>query len=492
MGVGATAPAATSSDVPRRVVRFIGGASPQLVADDDSDAHGAVEVELDFEGVNPLCYAYRTNFAASARSLPARAPSLGGAPGAAAPAAAAEPASLDEAERAVSDASAAVDRVLADAQSRISLDDVWLACDSGGDLGSQRDRVESALAVVQQQAGANGAWRRVLEDANATADAAARLAGTSSSGGDRGNRDAVEQAARDEQRAREAVDAAKRPAPKELTDALDRARAALAQARSAARSADQRGRTPERVAHMAQALHEKNRRAVGRLMAMVGEVERAAELLHHAPGTLTRRFPVGEKVTVEVTRIPLHRGRPMRGGAERFAVGPFRTLHPILFDVGVGPALTLRNWREYGVGVRPGKGSDTALIPRVVRTKDEMNYDGIVSLSVYMWGSRYLDDTVFNWKQLLPRPMLGFSMRQPFTSIYLGGQIDPVQFLDFSAGVRWYQQDHLMGPFVGNPALIDAQGHAVDPVVRKETTAEVFVSITASTDLVTRWLVRGL
>lgn len=488
--VGVPAAPAKSNDIEQRVIRFTGGASPSLVADDYSDAHGAVEVSLQFENTNPLCYAYRTNLAASGRMLPAQAPSLGGAPSGAAAPAAAEPASLDEAERALSDASAAVDRVLAEAQNRISLDDVWLACDSGGDLATQRARVEAALAVVQQQAGSNGAWRRVLEDANATADAAARFAGTSSAGGS-GSGDAVAQAERDERRAQEAVDAAKHPAPKELTDALDRARDALARARSAARASEQRGREPERVARMARALQQKNRRATMRLMAMVGEVEQAAQLLRHAPGTETRRFPVGQKVTVEVTRIPLHRGRPMRAGAERFAVGPFRTLHPIYFDVGVGPALTLRNWREYGVAVRPTSG-DSTLEPRIVRTKDEMTYDGVVSLSFYMWGARYLDDTIFNWKQLLPRPMLGFSMRQPFTSVYVGGQIDPIQFLDLSAGVRWYQVDHLMGPYVGNPAPLDAQGHPEDPVVRKETSAEVFVAVTASTDLVARWLVRGL
>lgn len=496
-----------SGDLPRRNLRFVDGDAPQLVADDTGDAHGAVEIELTFENTNPLCYAYGTNLGPSSATYAARAAAGASAQGAAATPAP-EPASASEAEQALADASAAVDRVLAEAQERISLDDVWLACDSGGDLASQRQRVESAFSVVQQQAGANGAWRHVLDSANAAADAAERMASTSDNADDRRRaRDAVEQAEKSERSAKEALDAATHPghpAPKELTDALDRARADVDRARASARNAEQSSGSPDRIVREARSLHEKTRRAVGRVLAMIGEVERAEFLLGQVPATLGRRFPAGEKFSVEVTRIPLHRGRPMPGAAQRFAVGPIRTLHPIWFDVGVGPALTLvardpgnGNWatanlREYGVGVRPGPNGDTALIPRVVRTRDEMNMDGIVSLSMYVYGARYLDDTLFQWKQLLPRPMLGFSMRQPFTSIYVGAQIDPIQFLDLSFGVRWFEHDRLMGPVLGNPALLDANGHAVDPVVRKETTPGLFIALTASTDLVARWILRGL
>ncbi|MEB2312334.1 MAG: hypothetical protein OZ921_00730 [Sorangiineae bacterium] len=444
------APAAAPSDgARRRLVRFIDGAAPELVVGDDEPAAGALTIELRFENTNPLCYAYRTNLGASARApaMPPRAL----APLAAPPSGElAAPSSLEDAETALDQAERNLAAALADAERRIALDDVWRACDAGGDLASQSARVAAALAVSEQQAGPGGEWRRAIAQAGAAADAAAQLARSS-----------------------------ERAAPPDSDDGAD----------EGAAPSERRARgLPGKVARHAHAVDLRARRATGQLLALIAEVERAAALLRRAPGTVTARLATGEQATVEVTRVALDRGRPAPATAERFTAGPFRALRPIWLDVSVGPALTLRNWREYGVGVRPGRGDDTALVPRVVRTRDELHLDGMVSLSMYVWGARTLDDTLFHWKQLLPRPMIGFSMRQPFTSIYLGGQLDPMKFVDLSAGVRFYEQERLMGPFVGNPTPLGPEGRPVDPVIRRETTSEVFVALTASTDLFARWI----
>jgi hypothetical protein len=115
--------------------------------------------------------------------------------------------------------------------------------------------------------------------------------------------------------------------------------------------------------------------------------------------------------------------------------------------------------------------------------------DGTVTLSAYIWGPRYLDGEVFAWEQLLPRPMIGLSLTQPFSSLYLGAQFDPFpQFLDVSVGARVYSATELSGPAEGAPAQTDHDTNPVSPATRKVTSCAPFIALTASTDLFTGWL----
>jgi hypothetical protein len=56
--------------------------------------------------------------------------------------------------------------------------------------------------------------------------------------------------------------------------------------------------------------------------------------------------------------------------------------------------------------------------------------------------------------------MVGMSLRQPLTSLYFGGQIDPIQFLDISLGERVYSANVLVDANVGDVASLDAAGKA--------------------------------
>jgi len=163
------------------------------------------------------------------------------------------------------------------------------------------------------------------------------------------------------------------------------------------------------------------------LGAIVLEVERARSLLARAPSGWVRHVAPGRELVLTVVRTRLRHGTAVAGDlGEAFESPTIETLPPILFDIGVGPGLTLRQTEAYGLGVAPlrqERAGEPAgpVTTRVIRTEEAINVDGVVSLSAYIWGRRYLDDTILHARQLLPRSMLGLSIRDPFSSIYVGG-----------------------------------------------------------------------
>jgi hypothetical protein len=88
--------------------------------------------------------------------------------------------------------------------------------------------------------------------------------------------------------------------------------------------------------------------------------------------------------------------------------------------------------------------------------------------------------------------MIGVSLAHPLTEFYAGGQIDPIQFLDISGGVRFANEDVLIGPQQLDRALVDANGKAQPPVVRRELRPSGFVAVTISTNLLYSWIKQGL
>jgi hypothetical protein len=187
-------------------------------------------------------------------------------------------------------------------------------------------------------------------------------------------------------------------------------------------------------------------------------------------------------ITVEVTRTPLSRGKAIdKAAAQSLGVAHLYTLRPVWLDVGVGPSITLSNNVAYGIGAQQ----------QIVKTQDTVNLDGVVTFSFY-WQPRFLDGSLYSWDNdavgWLPRPMIGLSMTQPISSVYLGGQFDLVKFLDISFGARAFSTTALVGPPEGALASTDSTGKPVAPVTRTTERWAPFFSISASTDLFTQWL----
>jgi len=158
----------------------------------------------------------------------------------------------------------------------------------------------------------------------------------------------------------------------------------------------------------------------------------------------------------------------------------------------VGPALGLaRNTARYRTAWSPQSDVNREATWRVVRTEDELPLDAMVSLSAYLWGRRYLDGAVFDPMQLLPRPMIGLSLASPLDTLYAGLQIDPVQFLDVSAGVRFAPRERLVGPQVLDRALVTPDGEPQPPVTRSEVRPDAFVAVTLSANMIYDWIAGG-
>jgi hypothetical protein len=157
-----------------------------------------------------------------------------------------------------------------------------------------------------------------------------------------------------------------------------------------------------------------------------------------------------------------------------------RDLEPIYFDIGIGPGIVVgRNTTAYDTVIRDGR-------IQIARTEQKLIVDGVLSFSGYVWGTRYLDHRVFDLEFLYPRPMLGLSLTDPTTTLYAGLQIDPIQFVDISAGVRWGATRRLIGyrGTAADPTL------PAEPVVEEQVEPSGFVAVTFSTDLVWRWITR--
>jgi len=192
---------------------------------------------------------------------------------------------------------------------------------------------------------------------------------------------------------------------------------------------------------------------------------------------MTSAITVFVHVTVEVVETKRVAGKVVdKGGDRSLGVRSIAVLRPLRFDVGIGPAVAFDYLRSYGL-------SD---MNTIIETSKSADIDGTVTLSAYWW-PRYLDNHVFKKEALLPRPMVGLSLKDPTTSLYLGGQIDPIQFLDVSFGAKLYERSDLVGD-VGAMAQLDKDGKPIPPVTHSELHAAFFVSLTASTGLFQSWI----
>ena len=505
--MGTTSRAAADA---KRLATFTEGPAPRLELDQSPLVPGALELEVRFLGARPLCYSYSVVLS---HGTPQRAPApaeprqaewfpqpgpateaidLGGA---------------DGARTMLGEARQALERALVEARSQASLESVWAECDANaGNPDAQRWRVETIARIVAIKAGPGGTWRRAVERSFAVARAVRNMMDRMQSQPELERElaqraQAAAQAERDEREASAQVAAAakagRKPTP-EVASRHERAKAALSQANLALEETRKhladRARS-QGLAEAAYGFEEQTRMAARSLGQIVHEVERARALLARSPSGFLRHVAPGREIVLSVVRTRLRRGLAAPGDpGEAFESPTIETLSPILFDVGVGPGLTLRRTEAYGLGVapleRPGEPPGP-VATRVIRTEEAINVDGVVSLSAYIWGRRYLDETILDARQLLPRPMLGLSMRDPFSSIYVGGQIDPVQFVDVSFGARWHTRERLIGPALGQPALLDENGNPAEPVTQDEYVVSPFVAVTFSTDLLHRWIRRG-
>lgn len=418
----------------KRSVVYRDGLVPRIEVSGNRYVHGSLDLEIRFEDTNPLCFAYTLDDDVPAAAPPAIVPKLEGAMSSG-------PGSL-----AFSDLEAALSAIDArmqelgtlsmEASDAGSLDDVWDTClwtdPPAKMLAVQKRRIADVDALLKSRLAASGAWTRVIVSSIDTLASVRRRA-----------------------------------------DSL-----------VAAKPVESQPAAKRRLLESAAELERYVAASFALVQRLQQDLEDAHIRLASSPTVITRTYEPGERVKVVVRRTRLEKGK-LAPGAESAvsSAQAYRTLSPILFDIGVGPALTLKNVEEYGLATRvDGRG------PNVTRTRDDLNVDGVLSLSMYLWGSRYLDDTLFRWQQLLPRPMIGVSMSQPFESIYVGGQIDPIQFLDVSFGARAYSTEFLLNPPAGRPAYTNEAGEPQQPALRKGVTTQAFIALTFSTDLVQRWI----
>ncbi len=481
-------------DVEQRLVVYTDGQSPRIVASGTSSVHGELELEVRFRNANPLCYEYSTNVAASRvaasdQPLPDLVPGLGalGAPSSTGFS------GLEDAVTAVNNSETELDDIENAARMQTSLDDVWAACDGGGDFLMQRARVESAARIAAQRLGPLGAWRRVLENAEAVALGAKRLSRDLAAGehdaaeDDEARKVALTDAERKESATRAAV--ARAGYTKKSQAEIETAERDLAAAQRKLREGDltlMRHRRAGELEHAAERLADRVHRTLDMLGTNVADISRARSLLARSPTAIRRRFGVNEAVSVVVERTRLDRGeRVADRGPQRFEVPAYVTRRPVFFDIGIGPALGIgRDTAAYAAEWAPANAQDPNPAWRIERTKQGLPLDGMLSISAYVWEPRYYDDKVFDPMQLVPRPMLGVSLIHPTHELYAGLQIDPLQFLDISGGVRFADETTLVGPQVSDHALIDASGAPEPPITRNEVRASGFVAVTVSANLI--------
>jgi hypothetical protein len=473
----------------RRVVVFQDGAKPTFTVEGDRFARGPIDLEVRLAGTNPLCYRYRTKI--DDKDVTPRASSAPAAPTAPARPSAAPRSftTATEAREALDVAAKNLAAAVSDARKQLSLDAAWAGCALGA---NPSQHVQSAASALAKNGGPSGSWSRAISDAQATAEGVLELAKTS--GAQRADqpqemgtrRRAVEQAAQNLQMARERLDEATKKNAKDKADhesnfqhattELERARRELADAE--ARGAELAG-MPALEAD-ARRLLERSEAAGQTLDTLSADVARA-NTLNGAPTSIKHRVRLGESVRVTVEKQPIeHRLQVEDAAAESFTSPAVESLQPIWVDVGFGPALTLgRNTSEWEVIHRENR-----LVG--ARSEQELIMDGLLSFSLYIYGPRYLDDTVFDPMQLIPRPMAGISLTEPTTSAYAGLQIDPLQFVDISGGIRWHTVEKRIGWKSTDDELVQPEEIAT----KKEVTPSAFVAVTFSTDLFWRWIKR--
>jgi hypothetical protein len=487
---------AHADDAEPRVVTYVDGPTPRFEASGGRYIRGPMQLELRFQNIKPLCYRYTSNIAPLGAGGPATSGLSAEGARVVSPV---EPASFADAEAAltaVREADKALEQVGREVQAQ-TLDAVWAACASEGNAGEQLARVESAASVLRQKLGAAGGWQQALAQAGAAARGALALAmplADAAATADvdvQTKRTLLERAERERRRASEALEQASRygkKPPEEVARAAETAQADAAAAEAALLEAEKKSAQHRAAPHLvasAERLARRRHRLAEAIQHLASDVGRAQALLASAPTVIRKQFPAGESVKVAVTRSALVRGNVVTGASTQTAVADeYETLAPIFWDVGVGPALTLgENTKNYERTIVEDDGSSRIA---AARTEQELILDGMVAFSAYPWGARYLDDTVFDPMQLIPRPMFGLSMDQPFSSIYAGLQIDPVQFVDISGGVRWLTTKKL----IGQKVVADDLENPGPTQMKEEVTRLYFVSLTFSTDLFWRWAKR--
>jgi hypothetical protein len=475
----------------KRVVTYVDGDKPRLEAAGTRYVRGPLALELVFQNTNPLCYRYATNIAKLARG-PNRAAAR---PSAVTPVAPATFNNADEALTALRAANEALEQVAREARQQASLDAMWAECLQGGNFALQRARVEAASSALERNLAPGGAWQQALTQAGAAARGALAFArpladaAATAQGAAPERREAVERAERQLAQAREALARSQRKPPRpELQQAVDSASADLEAARRTLEEADKssaQSRAAPHVVETAERLAQR-RNKVGQLLDRLNaDAAQARALVAAAPASVTRSYASGETVHVTVVRTPLVHGEAVAGATTETTATELETLSPIILDVGFGPAITLgQNSEEYELTVVDSAGGGSRIA--AARTEEKLILDGIVSFSAYLWNKRYLDDTVFNAENLIPRPMFALSMEQPFESIYAGLQVDPIQFVDISGGVRWMTTKKVIGQKVDQDNLAQVSA----PQTSEEVTPLGFVAITFSTDLFWRWAKR--
>jgi hypothetical protein len=408
---------------------------------------------------------------------------------------------LDDAFAAVNGAQTDLDEMLNAARMQVSLEDVWASCDGRSDYSSQRARVETAARILAQRVGPMGSWRQALERAEATSLGAKRLARDLESGEQDAAQDvdakkaALAEVERKERSLRE--QSAKGGATRKLKADLDDAVRDIAGAQRRLRESELKLNRHHRAGDLGRAaerLGDRVARALEVLSVNVAEINRARSLLARSPTAIRRRFGAGQTVNVVVERARLDHGERVDGRRPQlFEVPPFETLRPIVLDLGIGPAIGIgHNTAHYTTQFSPRNPDEPTSAYRVVRTEQGIPADVLATLSIYMWQARYFDDEIFDAMQLLPRPMIGVSLAHPLSSFYAGFSIDPVQFLDISGGVRWANEEQLVGPAPGERALVTPAGVPQPPVVRDEVRPMGFVSISVSTNLLYKWIATKL
>ena len=435
-----TSTAAAERPAERRVATFIDGAVPRIQVGGDRFVHGEFELEIRFVNTNPLCFSYAVDGKRVTESkAPAAQPAWNEMVTSAA--GAQQFKDIDEAQAAIDTRIQDLGTLSMEASNEASMDQVWGAClwanPPSRVMPLQHKRIAEVDGMLRTRLGANGAWTRILVGALDTLASVRKQLDTL-------------------------------PVREEAS--------------------------PEDTASARRRLHASAlglERYVTATLALVHRIQedlqRAQTRLASAPAAAIRHVAANRKVVIEVQRSRLDRGSP-EAALDTVTVTSeaYESLHPILFDVGIGPSVTFHNTEDYGLGQKA-----SGQPPNVKRTEDGANVDVVVSMSMYIWGYRYLDDGIFDAKQLLPRPMIGLSMDQPFSSIYLGAQLDPIQFLDISVGARAYSTNHLIAPEEGQLAYTDTDGDPTEPVLRRGVTTQLFVSLTASTDLFQRWIQRS-
>ena len=159
----------------------------------------------------------------------------------------------------------------------------------------------------------------------------------------------------------------------------------------------------------------------------------ARSLLARTPTAIRRRFGAGERVLVAVRRTRLEHGQRIPGrGPQVFEIAAYKTLRPVILDLGIGGVLGIgHNTAKYETVWSPQGAEDTHAAWRVVRTEQGLPLDAMITLSVYLWQRRYFDDVVFD--RCSSFPVDGRDVPLPFDQMYAGVSIDPIQFLDIRA-----------------------------------------------------------